>query len=752
MPRHVAIIMDGNRRWARAARRARGAGPRRGRRGHPARSSSVPRSVASRCSPSTPSAARTGRAARPRCETLFALLDAAIRDETPDLVRQGVARPAARPARRAARRDPRVDRGGPRGDRRRRSHDAQRRLQLLGALGDRRRRARLPAPTGIAPDDVDEAAIAARLYTADLPDLDLLIRTGGDQRISNFLLWQAAYAELYFCDRFWPDFGPADSTRRSPSTPAAPAASAARECSVQQRLISAAVLVPVVVVVFLLGQPWLTLGIAVVAGLAALRGLPAAARGGLRRRAAAWCRGRRRSPCSACGWLAADSAGWTLASCRAGVLVVAAHRRLPATRRPRRLPGLAGHGLRRALRRRCSRSSRRILAIAPTMPADGPAGAMARRRPGAGCSCCVLTRLGVRHLRVPVGPDVQAGPVHEPHLAQQDVERRHRRHRRRHRRGRHARSGPPGGGPIGGDRARACSSPSPPRPATSPSRCSSARPAPRTRAPSSRATAASSTGSTRSCSRRPSCSVPRTSAWWRSAPCALTAPIRVALLGSTGSIGRQALDVLAALGPTRSRSWPWPPAATSRRSRSRSRRSGRASCAGRRSGAAARLELPAGTALDRGPGRVLERCATRDDVDLVVVATGGVVSLRPVLAALRAGKVVATANKETLVAGGHLVMPLAPRSRPPRSAPPTRPTRWRRRWPGCGPSTPSTRRIWQCLAGERSSDVARLILTASGGPFRTGPPSASRRPRPRTPWRTRPGAWAPRSPSTRRRS
>ena len=51
--------------------------------------------------------------------------------------------------------------------------------------------------------------------------------------------------------------------------------------------------------------------------------------------------------------------------------------------------------------------------------------------------------------------------------------------------------------------------------------------------------------------------------------------------------------------------------------------------------------------------------ATRDDVDLVVVGTGGVVSLRPVLAALRAGKVVATANKETLVAGGHLVMPLA---------------------------------------------------------------------------------------------
>jgi undecaprenyl diphosphate synthase len=63
---------------------------------------------------------------------------------------------------------------------------------------------------GNDPAALDEAAVSAYLYNADLPDLDLLIRTGGDQRISNFLLWQAAYAELYFCDRYWPDFGPAD--------------------------------------------------------------------------------------------------------------------------------------------------------------------------------------------------------------------------------------------------------------------------------------------------------------------------------------------------------------------------------------------------------------------------------------------------------------------------------------------------------------------------------------------------------------
>jgi undecaprenyl diphosphate synthase len=58
----------------------------------------------------------------------------------------------------------------------------------------------------IAPTDIDEAAIEAELDTADLPPLDLLIRTSGEIRLSNFLLWQAAYAELMFVDTLWPDF------------------------------------------------------------------------------------------------------------------------------------------------------------------------------------------------------------------------------------------------------------------------------------------------------------------------------------------------------------------------------------------------------------------------------------------------------------------------------------------------------------------------------------------------------------------
>ncbi len=58
----------------------------------------------------------------------------------------------------------------------------------------------------ISPDDIDDDVINGHLYTHNLPDVDLLVRTSGEHRISNFLLWQIAYAELYFMDVFWPDF------------------------------------------------------------------------------------------------------------------------------------------------------------------------------------------------------------------------------------------------------------------------------------------------------------------------------------------------------------------------------------------------------------------------------------------------------------------------------------------------------------------------------------------------------------------
>ena len=60
---------------------------------------------------------------------------------------------------------------------------------------------------GIPPEDIDEETISRYLYTTGLPDPDLIIRTGGEQRLSNFLLWQAAYAEYYYTSTLWPDFG-----------------------------------------------------------------------------------------------------------------------------------------------------------------------------------------------------------------------------------------------------------------------------------------------------------------------------------------------------------------------------------------------------------------------------------------------------------------------------------------------------------------------------------------------------------------
>ena len=62
--------------------------------------------------------------------------------------------------------------------------------------------------SGRSADEIDETVISDALYTAGMPDPDLVIRTGGEQRLSNFLIWQSAYAEFYTCDTLWPDFDP----------------------------------------------------------------------------------------------------------------------------------------------------------------------------------------------------------------------------------------------------------------------------------------------------------------------------------------------------------------------------------------------------------------------------------------------------------------------------------------------------------------------------------------------------------------
>jgi 1-deoxy-D-xylulose-5-phosphate reductoisomerase len=191
-------------------------------------------------------------------------------------------------------------------------------------------------------------------------------------------------------------------------------------------------------------------------------------------------------------------------------------------------------------------------------------------------------------------------------------------------------------------------------------------------------------------------------------------PRRVALLGSTGSIGRQTIDVLEA-HPDAFRVTALATGSNGTLLAEQAARLRPAAVALADEAASAALDLPGGT--DRVGGTdALEALATRDDVDLVIVATGGVVSLRPVLAALRAGKIVATANKETLVAGGHLVMPLARELANATAAtdpgdPYASPLAWLR------PIDSEHSAIWQCLVGESMTAVASLVLTASGGPF-----------------------------------
>ena len=206
LPRHVAVIMDGNRRWARQRGLTEAEGHAAGVDAiRPVLERAVERGVEvlSLYAFSRENWSRSSEEVR----TLFALLESTIRDQTPELVRQGV----------RVRLLGRLDELPP--DTRESIHEALdatsggRRLTLNVAFNYSGRSeivdaARRCVADGLSPDRIDEAALAARLYTSGLPEPDLLVRTGGDQRISNFLIWQAAYAELYFTDLLWPDFGP----------------------------------------------------------------------------------------------------------------------------------------------------------------------------------------------------------------------------------------------------------------------------------------------------------------------------------------------------------------------------------------------------------------------------------------------------------------------------------------------------------------------------------------------------------------
>ena len=171
----------------------------------------------------------------------------------------------------------------------------------------------------------------------------------------------------------------------------------------------------------------------------------------------------------------------------------------------------------------------------------------------------------------------------------------------------------------------------------------------------------------------------------------------VAVLGSTGSIGRQALEVLAA-HPDR---FELVGIAAGRGSeelvaQSRAHPRARVWCSAGR---------PHEIEESRWASGGLEELATAPDADMVLVATTGMTALPAVLAAIGAGRRVALANKETLVTGGHLVAGILEAA----GGDPLDRLR---------PVDSEHSAIWQCLLGERIEDVRRLVLTASGGPFR----------------------------------
>ena len=204
-PRHMAIIMDGNGRWARKRGLPRVAGHQRGvDRIHP---------VALACAEHgvdylTLYAFSTENWRRPRAEVaaLLRLLSTMIDEEARTCLRDnirltlvGTLEHLNLDLQQKVNNAVELNR-----------HNTGLTLCLAfdyGSHAEITRAAREVARSGRAEAPIDESTVQEHLWTADIPDVDLLIRCGGELRLSNFLMWQAAYAELYFTDVLWPDFG-----------------------------------------------------------------------------------------------------------------------------------------------------------------------------------------------------------------------------------------------------------------------------------------------------------------------------------------------------------------------------------------------------------------------------------------------------------------------------------------------------------------------------------------------------------------
>ena len=203
-PRHVAIIADGNRRWA----RERGLPVLAGHiQGIEAIRPIVRRARDRGVETLSVYTFSTENWNRPEDEVsgLFGLIDGAVRQYTDELITEGV---QVRVIGRLHEAPSDVQRSI-RAAEERTGHGTRMTLNICFNYSGRAEivdAARALMAANVDPTQLDEAHFADHLYTTGQPDVDLVIRTGGDQRTSNFLLWQAAYAELIFCDKYWPDF------------------------------------------------------------------------------------------------------------------------------------------------------------------------------------------------------------------------------------------------------------------------------------------------------------------------------------------------------------------------------------------------------------------------------------------------------------------------------------------------------------------------------------------------------------------
>jgi undecaprenyl diphosphate synthase len=212
IPEHLAIIMDGNGRWAQQRRLPRILGHRKG--------VETVQAVVDECLALgirhlTLYAFSSENWGRPRdeVEALMRLLSTFLRREVTQMMSRGIRLRAIGelerlPVRVRAVLEDIVERS---------AHNRDLVLTLALSYGGRnelvraaRSLARAAAAGTLEPDAIDEACLAAVLDTAGLPDPDLMIRTSGETRLSNFLLWQAAYAEFVFLDVLWPDFSATD--------------------------------------------------------------------------------------------------------------------------------------------------------------------------------------------------------------------------------------------------------------------------------------------------------------------------------------------------------------------------------------------------------------------------------------------------------------------------------------------------------------------------------------------------------------